>query len=143
MEENINVLDEISKGASMGVDAIGYIIEKIEDKKFKKLLEKQSDEYKKISESINRIYPKYNSDDNPHKTNNIEKTMTWFGIEMKTITDDSDSKLAELLLKGTNMGIIEGRRILNDKKMDKEVLKIAKDYVTMQEKNVEDLKEYL
>lgn len=143
MEENINVLDEISKGASMGVDAIGYIIEKIEDKKFKKLLEKQSDEYKKISESINRIYPKYNSDDNPHKTNNIEKTMTWFGIEMKTITDDSDSKLAELLLKGTNMGIIEGRRILNDKKMDKEVLKIAKDYVTMQKKNVEDLKEYL
>ena len=41
------------------------------------------------------------------------------------------------------MGILEGRRILNDKKMDKEVEKIVDTYVKMQEKNIEDLKEYL
>lgn len=73
----------------------------------------------------------------------MEKTMTWFGIEMRTMTDDSDAKISELLFKGTNMGILEGRRILNDKKMDKEVEKIVDTYVKVLEKNIEDLKEYL
>lgn len=39
--------------------------------------------------------------------------MTWYGIQMKTMNDDSTSKLSELLMQGTNMGIIEGRRLLN------------------------------
>ena len=71
MKENINVLDEINKGACMGIDAISYIIDKVKDKKFKKLLERQSSEYKKISEDINEIYSKYNSDDEPHETNKM------------------------------------------------------------------------
>ena len=73
----------------------------------------------------------------------MNKIMTNMSIEMKTITDKSDSKIAELLLQGTNMGIIEGRRILNNKKLDEEVSNILKDYVTMQEKCVEKLKDYL
>lgn len=143
MKENINVLDEINKGACMGMDAISYVIDKVTNKDFKKLLERQIKEYKKISEDISKIYSKYNSDDEPHETNKMEKTMTWFGIEMRTIADDSDSKIAELFFKGTNMGIVEGRRILNDKEMDKEVEKIVNTYVEMQEKNIEDLKKYL
>ena len=41
------------------------------------------------------------------------------------------------------MRILEGRRILNDKKMDKEVEEIVDTYVKVQEKNIEDLKKYL
>ena len=41
------------------------------------------------------------------------------------------------------MGIIEGRKILNNKKIDKEVSNIINNYVTMQEKSVEILKNYL
>ena len=57
--------------------------------------------------------------------------------------DTSNSKIAEILLQGVNMGIIEGRKILNKKKINKEVESIVSDYVTMQEKNVETLKSYL
>ena len=41
------------------------------------------------------------------------------------------------------MGIIEGRKILNHKKVDKEVYNIIEEYVTMQEDSVENLKKYL
>ena len=34
-EENINALDEIHKGAYMGMDALHFISDKIEDEKFK------------------------------------------------------------------------------------------------------------
>ena len=143
MKENINVLDELNKGACMGMDAIHFILDKVEDDQFKESLEIQYNKYKDISERICDIYSKYNSEDTPHETNMMNKAMTWYGIEMKTLTDTSNSKIAELLLNGTNMGIIEGRKLLNNKEVDEEVRNLTCEYVTMQEDSVENLKKYL
>lgn len=143
MNENINALDEINKGATMGMDAINFTMDKVEDKEFMKVLKNEYNKYQKISEKINKIYKKYNDTDTPHETSTMTKAMTWWGIEMKTFNDKSNSKIAELLVQGTNMGIIEGRRILNNKEIDKEVSKIISEFVEMQEESVETLKEYL
>lgn len=142
-QENINALDEINKGAHMGMDAINFVLDKVEDENFKKVLKVEHDKYKKISEEIMDIYPKYNEDDNPHETSMMNKAMTWYGIEMKTLTDKSNSKIAELLLNGTNMGIIEGRKVLNNKNIDDEVRNIIEKFVSMQEDSVETLKKFL
>ena len=143
-KNEINVLDELNKGACMGMDAIHYILDKVEDEKLKKELDRQYREYKEISEEINQIYPEYNDKkEEPHKTNAMNKAMTWYGIEMKTMLDDSTSKIAELLLQGTNMGIIEGRKLLNHKDTNEKVNELASKYVSMQEKAVERLKEFL
>ena len=142
MEENINALDEISKGSSMGMDAINFILDKIEDDNLRREIEREFNEYEKISKHIEEIYPKYD-DGKPHKTNAMNKAMTWSGIEMKTMGDSSTSKLAELLIQGVNMGIIEGRRILNRKCINDEVEGIVREYEMMQEKNLDNLKKYL
>ena len=61
---------------------------------------------------------------------------------MKTMTDDTTSKLSELLMQGTNMGIIEGRRLLNENQdASHDVLNILNDFVVMQEDSVETLKD--
>ena len=73
----------------------------------------------------------------------MTKAMTWSSINMKTMNDTSTSKIAEILLQGTNMGIIEGRKILNNKNIDKKIHKIIEKYVDIQEKYVEKLKKYL
>ena len=74
----------------------------------------------------------------------MTKMMTWYGIQMKTMADDSTSKLSELLMQGTNMGIIEGRRLLNQNQNAEKVVKsILNDFVVMQEDSVETLKKYL
>ena len=112
------------------------------DEKLKEELDIQYNKYKEISERIRELYPEY-SEDEPHKTNAMNKVMTWYGIEMRTMNDDSTSKLAELLMQGTNMGIIEGRKLLNHKDTDKEVEKIIEEYVEMQEAAVENLKTFL
>lgn len=105
----INVLDELSKGACMGMDAIHFIMSKVKDNKLKKELNTQYEKYKSIHDKICKLYPEY-SEKKPHETNAMNKAMTWYGIEMKTLVDSTTSKLAELLMQGTNMGIIEGRR---------------------------------
>lgn len=141
-EENINALDEIHKGACMGMDAIHFVLDKVEDDNLKKELDKEYNEYKNVASKIEKIYPKYN-DDKPHETTAMNKAMTWYGIEMKTLMDNSTSKIAELLLQGVNMGIIEGKKTLNRKEINEEVAGIINEYVTMQEKSVEVLKRFL
>lgn len=142
MENEVNVMDELNKGASMGMDAVNYILEHAKDKGFIKVLNKLATDYQEILDSISNIYPEY-SNKEPHETNAISKLMTWTGIEMKTIVDDSTSHLAELVANGINMGIIEGRRILNQKELNSEVKPIAEKYVSMQENGLEDIKKFL
>lgn len=138
----VNVLDELNKGACMGRDAIHFIMDKVKDEELRTELNNQYEKYKKISDEIARVYPEY-SEKEPHKTSAMNKTMTWYGIEMKTMMDDTTSKIAELLMQGTNMGIIEGRRLLNHKSTDENINSLVREYVDMQETAVEKLKTFL
>ena len=140
---NKDVLDELNKGCAMGMDAIKNILEKVEDKKFKDVLENEFDKYKEIHHRIENKYEEYSKDD-PTETNVMNKMMTSMMTEMKLMSDNSDSKIAELLMQGTNMGIIEGKKLLNHKEhLDKEVETILKDFIAMQESSVETYKKYL
>lgn len=141
-EKNIDILDELNKGCCMGSDAVKFILDKIEGKKFKEVCENLLEEYEDLEEKINKIYDHY-SDDEPHETNVMNKVMTWSGIQMRTMNDGSDSKLAEMLLQGLNMGIIEGRRLINQKDEDPKVKEVMQEYVDMQEEYVEEIKEFL
>lgn len=142
MSENINVLDEIHKGACMGEDALTFVLDKVENDDLRIELQREFNEYQSIAKKIEDIYHKYD-DGEPHETSMMNKAMTWSGVEMKTFNDTSSSKIAELIITGVNMGIIEGRKILNNKKMNKEVKTLVNEYVAMQEKNVENLKMFL
>ena len=143
--QNLNILDEVNKGATMGMDAISYVSEKVVDNDFKEVLNTEYNKYKDISNRVNNLYDNY-SNKEPHETNAMNKMMTWYGIQMKTMNDDSTSKLSELLMQGTNMGIIEGRRLLNqnqNQNIESDVKNILNDFVVMQEDSVETLKKYL
>ena len=141
--QNLNILDEVNKGATMGMDAISFVSDKVADSKFKGVLDTEYNKYKKISQRVNDLYDNY-SDKEPHETNAMNKMMTWYGIQMKTMVDDSTSKISELLMQGTNMGIIEGRRLFNQNSdIAPDVHNILNDFVTMQEDSVETLKKYL
>lgn len=141
--QNLNILDEVNKGATMGMNAISYVSEKVTDSNFKNVLDTEYNKYKDISNRVNNLYSNYSSKE-PHETNAMTKIMTWYGIQMKTMNDDSNSKISELLMQGTNMGIIEGRRLLNqNENAATEVRNILNDFVVMQEDSVETLKKYL
>lgn len=140
---NVKVLNEVNKGTTMGMDAISYVAKKVGDKRFQQVLDIEYGKYKKINERVNEIYSQYTQKE-PQETNTMNKMMTWYGVQMKTMNDQSNSKISELLMQGTNMGIIEGRRLLNNNpSVDKEVRQILDDFVVMQEDSVETLKKYL
>ena len=74
-------------------------------------LSTQYNGYENILKKVDTQFEKYG--EIPDDSNMGTKMMTWTGIQFNTITDKSNSKISELLMQGTNMGIIEGRRLLN------------------------------
>ncbi len=139
--EKIYLLKEINKDAKMGMDSINMVLGKVEDKNFENLLNTQHEEYKNIFDRTQELLVQNNEEikDTPV----MQKAMSWVGIQFNTVTDTSNSQLSELLIQGTNMGIIKGRRLLNNLDTTGEMKNILSDFVRLQEKNVEDLKKFL
>ena len=142
MDNNRYILNELNKGIKMGMDSISNVSEKVQDDRFKQDLKYQYDEYNKILNEVNDDLTDY--DDFPKELNPMQKAMGWMGVEMNTLTDKSNSKIAELMIQGTNMGIIEGVKLLNHNPDTEQHIKdILNKFIDFQQNNVEQLKKYL
>ena len=136
------VLNEINKGIKMGMDSISTISEKVEDNNFKDDLLFQYDKYNEILNRVNSELKNY--DDFPKELPPMQKTMGYIEIQMSTLNDSSNSHIAEMLIKGTNMGIIKGVKLKNrNPGIEPNISNILDDFIQFQENNVEKLKKYL
>ena len=144
MDKNINltILNEIAKTAKMGQNSIMYVSEKVQEEKMKEDLSFQYSEYGKILDRVNTEFEGYGElpDDEAVK----DKIMTWAGVQMSTISDKSNSHIAEIMIQGNNMGVVECQKLLNHNPNAEEPIKnILNDFVTLQKNNIEKMKEYL
>ena len=124
------------------MDSISYVIKKADDENMKENLTFQYSEYGKIVDRVNTEFDKYG--EIPDETPVTDKMMAWFGTQMNTLTDQSNSKIAELMIQGGDMGIIKCQKLLNhNPKADEEVKHILNDFVTLQKNDIEQMKKFL
>ena len=136
------ILNEINKGIKMGMDSISTISEKIGDGNFKDDLLFQYEKYNDILNKVNSELKNYN--DLPAELPPMQKVMGYVDIQVNTLADKSNSHIAEMLIKGTNMGIIEGVKLKNkNPDADSKIQNILDEFIKFQENNVEKLKKYL
>lgn len=136
------ILNELNKGIKMGMDSTSNVAEKVQDDRLKQDLKFQYDEYNRILNNVNDTLTEY--DDFPKDLNPMLKTMGWMNVEWNTIDDKSNSNIAEMMIKGTNMGIIKGVKLLNhNPDTDDTIKNILTDFIQFQENTIEQLKKYL
>lgn len=140
--QEIEILKEINKDAKMGMDSLTMVTKKVQDEKFKKLLNNQHDEYQNIFDRTQELLVQENK--NIQDVPTMQKVMAWTGIQMNTLNDKSNSKLSELLIQGNDMGVIKGTKLLNESNFTtQEIENLLSDFVRLQEKNIDDLKKFL
>lgn len=140
--QEIKILKEINKDAKMGMDSLTMVTKKVQDEKFKKLLNNQHDEYQNIFDRTQELLVQENK--NIQDIPTMQKVMAWTGIQMNTLNDKSNSKLSELLIQGNDMGVIKGTKLLNESNFTTpEIENLLSDFVRLQEKNIDDLKKFL
>lgn len=139
---NLTILNEINKAAKMGMDSISYVIKKVDDENMKENLSTQFSEYGKIVDKVNTQFDHYG--EVPDETPITDKMMGLTGVQLNTITDKSNSHIAEMMIQGGDMGIIECQKLLNHNPYaDQEVKDILNDFMNMQKNDIEQMKKFL
>lgn len=144
MEKDYELLECLNENITMGLEALETLTTKLEstDNKIKSNVEKALDEYKKFSTRLKEISVL----EVPAKKGNLLAVlMNKMGTNLEFMKDNSDSKIAEMLIQGYNMGLLDITKKLKKFKNDisKDVLNLAKDYKKMMETGIEDIKEFL
>lgn len=145
MNENIEFLNYIYEVTDMGISSISTLLQTIKEKdnKIKKVLEsilKGHEHFKK--EALNLIKKNKGNVKNPSL---FAKAGSWMGIKMEISNDNSDSRIADMMIRGLDMGVIElDKRINNfDNNTDLKIKKIAKELKKFELDSIDILKEYL
>ena len=145
MKENNELLEHIYQDAEMAY----YTLEKLEDflkekdNKIKGLIEEIKEEYQEFMQQAESRLEKDKQEIIPEDM--MTKWMAKMGNKKEVKSDNSDSSIADLLIKGISMGSINMEKKIKDyeKTCNKEDLKLAKKFLKFQEDTIEELKEYL
>ncbi len=145
MNRQTELIEKIYKDASMGRFST------------QKLLENLKGKDNKITGKVEEIFKEYSSYEEKAKESllsrdmklveegNITKIMSSMGIYKEVLIDNSDAAIADLLIQGLSMGEIEMEKRVENASDDinKDDLKLAKDFLKFQKKAQKEIKEFL
>lgn len=141
-EENNEFLTKIYQNAKTGCDSISYVSEKSNDEKLRQFLLDQHREYSEIAQDATKLLNesgKAAKDKSP-----VSKAMIWSSVQMNTLADKTSDHIAEMMIQGSIMGIIDMSRNLkryNDTTAP--IKKLGERLIEAEEKNIQNMKEYL
>ena len=145
MNANTEILEYIYKDVNMGAESITTLIKTLQskDNKIKPVLEKVLKKYEEYIKKSEKQLKKLKVELKEFST--MAKMSSWMGIKMEMLKDNSDARIADMLIKGLTMGTIDmNKKIDNyEKIVDKDILKLAKEFRSFQEDSIEKLKVYL
>ena len=142
MNENAELLNYVYQNSQMGVESIDRILDLTEDESFRDVLKEQQKDYMRFHEKAREKLHENGFDEKG--LNSFEKMRTYLMINMQTLTDQSVSHIAKMMIPGS-MGITEALQKLHqyENDADKEIRKLMEDLKDFEEKNIERLKKYL
>lgn len=142
MNENIELLKFIYQNSQMGVETINQLIGIAEGEEFGKQLKSQLKEYKEINEDAEKLLEQNNCDE--EGLNALEKIRTYLMINIQTLTDKSPSHIAEMLIIGSNMGVLDATKNLKKyKEADHKIINLMEKLLKTEEDNIQKLKDFL
>jgi len=145
MNENTELITYLYQDADMALDSLTMLIKKLnkKDNKIKKIVEGQIKGYETYLKKIKEYMKDKNYDIKSKPL--MGKMGAYMGINMEVMKDNSDSRMADMLIQGFTMGVINVTKKIDTYKgdADKEILKLAKEFKKFQEENIEMLKKYL
>jgi len=144
-KENNELILHIYQDAEMSC----YTLEKLltdlkeKDNKITKYVEDILHEYQDWKNKSKKLLQKQNAEISENSF--MSKFMAGQGIKSEVNEDNSDSAIADMLIKGISMGSIDIEKKISAYKdeVNKEDLDMAKDFMKFQERAIEKLKQYL
>lgn len=140
--QNDELIREIHKAASSGLEAIETILPKINGSQLRREAERQGSHYKHLITRSEEMLQKAQA--LPDKSPVLQKAVMWGAIQMNTLADASSEHIAEILINGSNMGIVEMTKQMNRlPDADAGAKRLAEEFLRGEQRHIEELKSYL
>lgn len=142
--ENINhkAINDTYKNAHIALQSISDLLPSVDDKELKSELKEEYEGYERIIGEISS----YMSENHIEKKdiNFIKKAMLWSSIKMKTMINDSRNQIADMMIKGTSMGINELTAMKNESEnFDPKVIEFIEKLLKLEEEYEQRLRKFL
>ena len=142
MNGNGELLNFIYQNSQMGTETISHLLEITEDKNFKLQLQEQIGEYESIRATARDMLISNGYDEKGITA--FEKIRTYLMINIQTLKDKTASHISEMLIIGSNMGVIDAiKNIRKYKNAEKDISRLMEKLLEMEEHNIEQLKKFL
>ena len=110
------LLQAVYKNAKMGSDAVTEVIERTKDANLRNELTSQLESYYGFSMAAKNKLMEMNCE--AKEPGMLSKLPAELSIKMSTMMDSSDSKIAEIMIGGYNMGIVDLQKNINQAKSE-------------------------
>ncbi|MFA6777698.1 MAG: hypothetical protein WCR80_04565 [Bacilli bacterium] len=145
MKENREIAKHIYKNSEMASYTLKTLLKELEgkDNKIKNTVIELNNQYQDYLIKSKKLLHKEKQ--SCPKNTILNKMGAKMGINKEVASDNSDSSIATMLIKGISTGIIDTSKILKDNKdiSDKKEVKLASDFLKFQEKYSEELNKFL
>lgn len=140
---NTETVTNIYKNAHIALQSISDVLPECSSQRMKDELVEEHDGYERFIGNLSK-YMRENGYE-PKDINIMKKAMLYTSVKMNTLTDDSCSHIADMMVKGTVMGITELEQIItrSENKVDKEIIDFAKELLNLEEEYEARLKQLL
>ena len=140
--DTIRLLRECDSGVKMGITAIDEVIDHVKGRGLQSILRSSKSENERLQTDLQKVLDDYHDDGKD--PNPVVQGMSWVKTNWEMLIDGTDSKIAELMIDGCNMGIKSLSRYMNQyKAADEQSKDIAKQLISSEEKLSADMRQYL
>lgn len=142
LSQEIKVYREIQKNTDMAMKAIDTIAPKVYDDDLALQISRQSIQYSELYNEASRELMAARAES--YQRNALAEARLKTGIHYNTMLNTSTGHLAEMMIRGSNNGILEMEKVLkHNEGAGERSTALARQLIDMEEKNIRALKDYL
>ena len=135
-------LGAIYKNAKMGADSIIDLMPRVQNDALRSAMTLQLDGYERYAAAASRVLKERGV--TAKEENLMVRMGAKMGIAFNTMLSVTTSHIAELMIEGSNMGITDTTKLLNNyKTADSDAVRLAREVVAFEERNIEIMKGFL
>ena len=135
-------LNKVYENAEMCCESISMITEKVEDPSLLSELQSEHRDYTDLSGEAVNLLAKENK--LPKEKGPLAQFGVWSGIQMNTAFDKSPDRIAEMMMQGSMMGVIDMSRTLKEYgDTPEDCRKLGENLIKLEENSIQKMKQYL
>ncbi|MCD8077057.1 MAG: hypothetical protein LUE63_01530 [Lachnospiraceae bacterium] len=141
MSRQLSMLEDICLNSARRIQHIPMLAARCEDTRFTGILKKQWEEYCEIHEEAQKLlsWKGGGAPQNPE----ISRLSTQAATNLRTLTDRSVSRLAELRILDSSRGLTDVTRSLHQKQAPDAERQLAERLRSLEETHIREMREYL